>query len=61
MRYPKQWNKMSIQEQEIWLVKKLTELYEMESSIKKALANVRGGNKFDIKDVDRLDEALLKA
>ena len=43
MRYPKNFNKMSINEQEIWLVKKLNELYNEENSIKKALAKVRGG------------------
>ena len=61
MRYPKNWNKMSLAEQEMWLVKKLTELYNMENNIKKALAKVRGGTKFEVKEIDRPDEALLKA
>lgn len=61
MRYPKNWNKMSLAEQEMWLVKKLTELYNMENNIKQALAKVRGGTKFEVKEVDRPDEALLKA
>jgi hypothetical protein len=61
MRYPKNWNKMSLAEQEMWLVKKLTELYSMETSIKQALAKVRGGNKYEVKEIDRPDEALLKA
>lgn len=60
MRYPKNWNKMSLAEQETWLVKKLTELYDMENNIKQALARVRGGTKFEVKEVDRPDEALLK-
>lgn len=61
MRYPKNWNKMSLAEQEAWLVKKLTELYDMENNVKKALAKVRGGNKYEVKEIDRPDEALLKA
>jgi len=61
MRYPKNWNKMSLAEQEMWLVKKLTELYNMENNIKQALAKVRGGTKFEVKEIDRPDEALLKA
>jgi hypothetical protein len=60
MRYPKNWNKMSLAEQETWLVKKLSELYDMENNIKQALARVRGGTKFEVKEVDRPDEALLK-
>jgi hypothetical protein len=61
MRYPKNFNKMSIAEQEIWLVKKLTELYNEENSVKKALAKVRGGTKYEVKEIERPDELLLKA
>jgi len=61
MKYPKNWNKMSLAEQELWLVKKLTELHNLEASVKQALAKVRGGNKFEVKEIDRPDEALLKA
>jgi len=61
MRYPKNFNKMTIVEQEIWLVKKLTELYNEENSVKKALAKVRGGNKYEIKEIERLDELELKS
>jgi hypothetical protein len=60
MKYPKNWNKMTLAEQEVWLVKKLTELYNMEANIKQVLAKVRGGTKFEVKEVDRPDEALLK-
>lgn len=52
---------MSIIEQEVWLVKKLAELYSEENDIKKALAKVRGGTKYEVKEIDRPDEALLKA
>lgn len=61
MKYPKNWNKMTLAEQEAWLVKKLTELHDLEMSVKKALAKVRGGNKYEVKEIDRPDEALLKA
>jgi hypothetical protein len=61
MKYPKNWNKMSLAEQEVWLVNKLNELYNMENNIKQALAKVRGGTKFEVKEIDRPDEALLKA
>jgi hypothetical protein len=61
MRYPKNWNKMTLSEQESWLVKKLTELHTMEANIKQVLAKVRGGNKYEVKEIDRPDEALLKA
>lgn len=59
-KYPKNWNKMNLAEQEVWLVKKLTELYNMEANIKQVLAKVRGGTKYEVKEVDRPDEALLK-
>jgi hypothetical protein len=52
---------MSIVEQEIWLVKKLSELYSEENTIKKALAKVRGGNKYEVKEIERLDELELKS
>lgn len=61
MKYPKNWNKMSLAEQEVWLVNKLNELYDMENNIKQALAKVRGGTRFEVKEIDRPDEALLKA
>jgi hypothetical protein len=61
MRYPKNFNKMSIVEQEIWLVKKLSELYSEENSIKKALAKVRGGTKYEVKEIERPDELELKS
>ena len=60
-KYPKTWNKMSLAEQEVWLVNKLNELYNIENNIKQALAKVRGGTKFEVKEIDRPDEALLKA
>jgi hypothetical protein len=52
---------MSIVEQEIWLVKKLSELYSEENAIKKALAKVRGGTKYEVKEIERPDELELKS
>lgn len=61
MKYPKNFNKMSIVEQEIWLVKKLNELYNEENTVKRALAKVRGGTKYEVKEIERLDELELKS
>jgi len=52
---------MSLLEQEEILVKNLNVVYDLEKEIKQALAKVRGGNKFEVKEIDRPDEALLKA
>jgi hypothetical protein len=58
---PKNWNKLNISEQESWLVKKLQEQYSIENEITKMLARIRGGQRVIVKDIDRPDEALLKA
>ena len=60
MRYPKNWNKMSLVEQENWLVKKLTELYNAENEVKKMLGKVRGGQKINIIMEERLDLLEMK-
>ena len=59
-KYPKNWNKMSLSEQENWLVKKLSDLYIMETNIKQILAKIRGGTKFEVKEIERPDEIILK-
>ena len=61
MKMPKNWNKLNISEQEIWLVKKLQEQYSIENEITKMLAKIRGGQRVIVKEVDRPDEALLKS
>ncbi|CAB5218528.1 hypothetical protein UFOVP213_26 [uncultured Caudovirales phage] len=61
IKLPAKFNKMSIQEQEDILVKNLNIVYFLEKEIKQALAKVRGGTKFEVKEVERPDEALLKA
>ncbi len=61
MKHPKNWNKMNLNQQEAWLVKKLQELYRMEDNIKKNLASVRGGKSVYIKEeLSRPDEIILK-
>jgi len=61
MKMPKNFNKMSLTEQELWLVNKLKEFYEIDDQIRKMLAKIRGGNKVEVKEIDRPDEALLKS
>jgi hypothetical protein len=58
---PKKFNKMSIQEQEVFLVNKLKELYVREKIYRKALAQVRSNVKVEVKEIDRPDEAILKS
>lgn len=60
MKYPKTWNKMSIIEQENWLVKKLAELYSQENEIKKMLGKVRGGQRINIVIDERPDLLEMK-
>lgn len=60
MKLPKNWNKMKLSDQEIYLVKKLSELYDLENYIRKTLASIRGGQRIHIPDDIRPDEDLLK-
>jgi hypothetical protein len=60
MKYPKTWNKMSIIEQENWLVKKLAELYSQENEIKMMLGKVRGGQRINIVIDERPDLLEMK-
>jgi hypothetical protein len=60
MRLPAKFNKMSLTEQENWLVKKLTELYNEEVEVKKMLGKVRGGQKINIVIDERPDLLDLK-
>lgn len=61
MKYPKNWNKLSLEEQESWLVKEYQRLCSLEKSVTKALASVRGGYKHEVKEIDRLDLIELKS
>jgi hypothetical protein len=51
---------MSLIEQENWLVKKLTELYNQEVEIKEMLGKVRGGQKINIVIDERPDLLEMK-
>jgi hypothetical protein len=61
MKMPKNWNKLKIEEQEQWLVKKYQEMISEVESVSKMLAKIRGGNRIVVKEIERPDEALLKA
>jgi hypothetical protein len=61
MKMPKNWNRLNISEQESWLVKKYQEMITEVESVSKMLAKIRGGNKIVVKEIERPDEALLKA
>ena len=58
---PKNWNKLKLDEQENWLVKKYQEMMNDVDSVSRMLAKIRGGQRIVVKEVDRPDEALLKA
>ena len=62
MRMPKNWNKLSLNEQESWLVKKYQDIMTEVDSVTKMLAKIRGGQRIKIADeISRPDEAILKA
>ena len=58
---PKNWNKLKLDEQESWLVKKYQEIMVDVESVSRMLAKIRGGNRIVVKEIERPDEALLKA
>jgi hypothetical protein len=60
MRYPKGFNKWTLQQQEEFFIKKLQELYNIEQEIRHTLAKIRGGNRMEYKEIERPDEILLK-
>ena len=57
---PKKINKMSLEEQEAYLIKKMQDLYVKESIYRRALAKVRGKTKIDISDLERPDLLEMK-
>jgi hypothetical protein len=58
---PKKFNKMSIEEQEVYLTKKLSDLYKTEKYLRKALASVRNKVKVEVSEEERPDLAILKS
>ena len=61
MRMPKNWNKLTLNEQESWLVKKYQEMLSEVDSVTRMLAKIRGGQRIKLAEVDRPDEAILKS
>jgi len=60
MRYPKGFSKLTLLQQEEWLVNKLQDVYQLENQIKLTLGKIRGGEVLIFKDIDRPDLALMK-
>lgn len=61
MRMPSKWNKMSLNEQESWLVTKYQEMLLEVDAVTKMLAKIRGGQRIKVTEIERPDEAILKA
>lgn len=61
MKTPKGFNKMTLQEQESYLVKEFQKVSELQHDISRMLAKIRGGNKIVVKEIERPDELLLKS
>ena len=61
MKTPKGFNKMTLQEQESFLVKEYIKVCELQNDISRMLAKIRGGTKMIVKEIERPDEALLKS
>jgi len=61
MKMPKNWNRLKLEEQEQWLVKKYQEMINEVESVSKMLAKIRGGQRIVVKEIERPDEALLKS
>lgn len=61
MKMPKGFSKWSLSEQESWLVKKYQEMLTEVDSVTKMLAKIRGGQRIQVKEIERPDEAILKA
>jgi len=60
MKMPKGFNKWTLQQQEEFFIKKLQELYDIESDLKRNLAKIRGGNRLNFSEIERPDEIALK-
>lgn len=61
MKMPKNWNKLTLSEQESWLVIKYQQMINEIEEVTRLLAKIRGGQRLVIKEVDRPDEVLLKS
>ena len=61
MRMPKNWNKLSLSEQESWLVKKYQEMLTEVDAVTRMLAKIRGRQRIKVTEIERPDEAILKS
>ena len=60
MKFPKRLNKMTLDEQESWLVNELYKVDDQRQVIVKQLAKVRGGMKIEVSTEERPDLVILK-
>lgn len=61
MKPPKNFNKMSRDEQETWIVNKLIKVESEMNELRRMLAKVRGGARLQVEMDERPDEILLKS
>jgi len=57
---PKKVDKMSLEQQEAFLLERLMDLQRKEKVYRRALAKVRGKTKIDVSDLERIDLLDLK-
>ena len=61
MKVPKTFNKMNLEQQETWLIAKLQAIHAEENIIRKMLAEVRNGYRYEVREIDRPDLLMMKA
>jgi hypothetical protein len=61
MKIPKALNKMTLEQQEAWLINKLQSLHAEEDNIRRMLANVRKGYRYEVMEIDRPDLINMKS
>lgn len=57
---PKKVNKMTLEQQEAFLLERLMDLQTKEKVYRRALAQVRGKTKIEVSEVDRMDLIEMK-
>jgi len=57
---PKKVEKMSLEQQEAFLLEKLMDLQKKEQVYRRALAKVRGKTKIEVSDLERMDLLEMK-
>jgi len=57
---PKKVNKMTLEQQEAFLLERLMDLQTKEKVYRRALAQVRGKTKIEVSEIDRIDLMELK-